>query len=82
LATITLNRKVLIKVIVSQEFKDSFIKQLEVLLAKLKPTLRSSNLKKVNCFSMLVLLSAHKSLETLEQGFQKSVNLKKQQKKK
>jgi len=63
LATITLNRKVLIKVIVSQEFKDSFIKQLEVLISEIK-----TNIEKLKSEESKLLLNVGSSFSAQELG--------------
>jgi len=61
LATITLNRKVLIKVIVSQEFKDSFIKQLEILISEI-----NTNIEKLKSEESKLLLNVGSSFSTQE----------------
>jgi uncharacterized protein YdaL len=61
LATITLNRKVLIKVIVSQEFKESFNKQLEVLISEI-----NTNIEKLKSEESKLLLNVGSSFSTQE----------------
>lgn len=61
MAAITLNRKVLLKVIVSQEFKTSFTKQLEVLLSEI-----NTNIEKLKSDESKLLLNVGATFGTQE----------------
>jgi len=61
LASITLNRKVLLRVIVSQEFKDSFTKQLQVLRSEI-----DTNIEKLKSEESRLLLNVGTTLGAQE----------------
>ncbi len=63
MATISLNRKILLKVIVSQEFKDSFSKQLEVLRNEV-----SANIEKLKSEESKLLLNIGTTLGVQERS--------------
>ena len=61
MASITLNRKVLIKVIVSQDFKDSFAKQLDALYSEV-----NTNIEKLKSEESRILLNVGTNFNTQE----------------
>ena len=61
MASITLNRKVLLRVIVSQEFKDSFTKQLQVLRSEI-----DTNIEKLKSEESRLLLNVGTTLGAQE----------------
>lgn len=61
MSTISINRKVLLKVIVSQEFKDTFSKQLEALRSEV-----ITNIEKIKSEESRLLLNVGASLNTKE----------------